>query len=106
MLFPSEKIFNKTGLKIDHWFFCPHKPNEGCTCRKPEIGLIAKYFSKYKPDKLRSVMIGDKESDMLFAKNLSIKGFKIRSKINEQTEWGYNVKGFSDIIRILRNQSL
>ncbi len=35
------------GGQIDHLVYCPHGPDEGCTCRKPEPGLyhqIATYF--------------------------------------------------------------
>ena len=27
------------GCKIDAIYYCPHRPDEGCTCRKPEPGL-------------------------------------------------------------------
>jgi len=27
------------GIVVDFVYFCPHLPNDGCTCRKPEIGL-------------------------------------------------------------------
>ncbi len=35
------------GGQIDHLVYCPHGPDEGCVCRKPEPGLyhqIAAYF--------------------------------------------------------------
>ncbi len=40
----------RAGGKIDAIFFCPHKPEDNCECRKPKPGLlqdIAKEFSCY-----------------------------------------------------------
>ena len=44
-----EEIFTRmkaeianNGGRIHDIFFCPHTPGEGCSCRKPEPGLIAR----------------------------------------------------------------
>ena len=44
---------------------CPHRPNEHCSCRKPEPAMILRAARKDGIDLARSYMIGDKESDVL-----------------------------------------
>ncbi|GIS74602.1 MAG: hypothetical protein CM1200mP12_03210 [Gammaproteobacteria bacterium] len=33
-------LVQEAGGKIDHVAFCPHTPEEKCSCRKPETGLL------------------------------------------------------------------
>lgn len=58
------------GAHIDHFFYCPHHPQEGigaykreCRCRKPETGLLEAAEKYYEVDKSHSYMIGDKSAD-------------------------------------------
>ena len=51
--------------------FCPHHPSSltdalrtPCSCRKPEPGMIVSLAEKWQLDLSRSVMIGDKASDV------------------------------------------
>ncbi len=57
------KEFEKKGIRIEKVYFCPHSPEEGCSCRKPKTGMFEKAFKEFKIDKKRSWMIGDKLSD-------------------------------------------
>jgi len=60
---------NKNGGAILDIFYCPHKPDENCECRKPKPGLIVQAKEKYAIDLLSSVMVGDNAKDILCAKN-------------------------------------
>lgn len=44
--------------------FCPHTPDEGCACRKPEPGMLRRAAQRLGIDLKASVMVGDKESDV------------------------------------------
>ena len=67
------------GIKILDVFHCPHHP-EGmvreisidCTCRKPKSGLLDMADAKYKIDKNSSIIVGDKESDILAGENFGL----------------------------------
>jgi len=50
-------------------FFCPHRPDEDCDCRKPAPGLIQQACRRYGIDPADSVMIGDSAKDMLCGRN-------------------------------------
>jgi D-glycero-D-manno-heptose 1,7-bisphosphate phosphatase len=52
------------GGKITDVFFCPHMPDEGCTCRKPAPGLIDQARQKYRIDLADSIMVGDSAKDI------------------------------------------
>ena len=52
------------GGKISDIFFCPHLPDAGCDCRKPEPGLIFQAQIKHDIDLSTAVMIGDSARDI------------------------------------------
>lgn len=68
-----KKEFLKNDIKILDVFFCPHKPEDKCNCRKPEIGMIEQALNLYDIDLKNSWMIGDKSSDIQLAINSNIK---------------------------------
>lgn len=59
----------EAGGEITDIFFCPHRPEEGCDCRKPKPGLIFRAKKKYRIDLSRAVMVGDSVKDIRCAEN-------------------------------------
>ena len=57
------------GGHIADVFFCPHRPDEGCDCRKPKPGLIRQACHKYAIEAQKTVMIGDSAKDIECARN-------------------------------------
>lgn len=73
----------KQDAHIDAFFYCPHhlkgivaEYSSDCACRKPKTGMLDKAFAENPIDKERSMMIGDKESDMECAAKAGIRGIK------------------------------
>ena len=58
------------GGHVDDIFFCPHTPDDHCSCRKPEIGMGLQAVEKYDIDVSQSYMIGDKDKDIEFGSRL------------------------------------
>ncbi|OGT06045.1 MAG: hypothetical protein A2103_00455 [Gammaproteobacteria bacterium GWF2_41_13] len=57
------------GGRIEKIYFCPHKPEDNCDCRKPKIGLFKQLQKDYALSDLKNVYyIGDKYIDFLMAK--------------------------------------
>ena len=52
------------GAEIKDIFYCPHMPDDGCNCRKPEPGLIYQAREKYAIDLSAAVMVGDSAKDI------------------------------------------
>lgn len=72
--------FQMRGLQIDKIYYCPHHPTEGlgrylqeCLCRKPKPGMILQASSEFDIDLHCSVLIGDKESDILAGKSAGVR---------------------------------
>ncbi len=59
----------KAGGDIKDIFYCPHHPEDNCTCRKPKPGLIRDAQRKYRIDLNHSCMVGDSAKDIECARN-------------------------------------
>jgi len=55
---------NAAGAKVEGVFCCPHRPDEGCSCRKPRPGLLLEAARKLGVDLTRSYMVGDTLGDL------------------------------------------
>ncbi len=64
-----KEIVKSRGGHIKDIFFCPHKPEDRCHCRKPKPGLILEAQKRYDIDLGSSVMIGDSVKDIESARN-------------------------------------
>lgn len=62
------------GGNITDIFFCPHRPDQGCGCRKPKPGMIRNAQAKYGLDPAETVMVGDSAKDMRCAENAGCGG--------------------------------
>jgi histidinol-phosphate phosphatase family protein len=74
-----QMYLQKNGTQIDAFYYCPHRPDEHCECRKPKPGLLIKAINDLKIDVKSSWMIGDRDSDMEAAKLVGCKAIKITS---------------------------
>lgn len=58
-----ERIVSAGG-RVDAIYCCPHRPSDGCSCRKPRPGLFQQAATDLQIDLGRSYCIGDKPSDL------------------------------------------
>ena len=58
---------------IDGFYFCPHLPCDGCSCRKPYLGMIESASADFAIDLANSWMIGDKAIDVETGSNAGIR---------------------------------
>lgn len=52
------------GARIEAVFFCPHTPDEDCTCRKPRPGLLRLIGSRFGVDLRQVHAVGNSLSDL------------------------------------------
>ena len=71
------ELFASQGIVFDDMLVCPHLPEDGCACRKPNIGLVRDLLADGF-DPARSFVIGDRESDLGLAQNLGIRGLLLQ----------------------------
>ena len=63
------RAVQKQGGCIADIFYCPHRPDEGCGCRKPKPGLIQQAQQRHRLDPSTAWMVGDSVKDILCARN-------------------------------------
>lgn len=61
------ELLAEEGIRIEAWYCCPHAPTQMCNCRKPLPGMALQAASDLGLDLTRSVVIGDKRSDVELA---------------------------------------
>ena len=59
-----QKYLKKNNTSIDAIYYCPHLPEENCSCRKPKPGLILNAAKDFKINLKKSWMIGDSKKDI------------------------------------------
>ena len=67
------KSVEEAGGEMEGIFFCPHAPDDGCDCRKPNAGLFEQAKEIYDIDMNTSIMIGDSAKDMRAATSAGCK---------------------------------
>ena len=70
-------LFKSQGLEFREVFICPHFETDGCSCRKPKPGLVTAFMRDTPVDRQRSIVIGDRNTDLALAGNIGVRGFKI-----------------------------
>jgi histidinol-phosphate phosphatase family protein len=73
----------RVGSYVDAIYYCPHLPEEKCSCRKPEPGLILKAAKDLGIDIAASWMIGDKEIDLEAAKRAGCRGVRVETNAGD-----------------------
>ena len=68
---------DKDGAHIDGIYYCPHRPNENCSCRKPGTELVERAVKEHSISIGSSWFIGDSETDMVAARKIGLYGIKI-----------------------------
>ena len=52
------------GIQLDGIYVCPHRPSDGCTCRKPQPELLEKATREHQFKPSEAFVIGDQVIDI------------------------------------------
>jgi len=96
-------LLKEHDIKIDFVYYCPHKPEEHCICRKPSPTMFFWASSKYKIDLTKSYMIGDRLTDIEAGKNAGCKTilFNNNSVENFSIKPDFLAKTWQDILEYI-----
>lgn len=81
------ELLASQGIVFAAEFICPHRPADGCNCRKPKTGLLDDYLRNQPIDREHSYVIGDRETDLELARNLGIQGVRVRTNETPGDSW-------------------
>ncbi|MEK6758675.1 MAG: D-glycero-beta-D-manno-heptose 1,7-bisphosphate 7-phosphatase [Deltaproteobacteria bacterium] len=70
-------LLGEAGASVDALYWCSHHPDDGCECRKPGTGLVARAVRELQIDAAGSYVVGDKVSDLQLAYNINAKGILV-----------------------------
>ncbi len=92
---------------FDGFYYCPHHPDEHCPCRKPEPRMLYKARADYRIDLKKSFVVGDKDSDMIFAKAVGATGILVKTgEAKEPKSADYTVEAMKEAVDFIINQEL
>jgi D-glycero-D-manno-heptose 1,7-bisphosphate phosphatase len=87
--FPESMVHEVHGVldsELDRWsahldaiYFCPHRPETQCDCRKPKPGMLLRASRELNIDLAESYMIGDRYVDIEAAHSAGAKSILLRS---------------------------
>ncbi|OGX01323.1 MAG: hypothetical protein A3I73_00240 [Omnitrophica bacterium RIFCSPLOWO2_02_FULL_45_16] len=63
----------KRGGEIEEVFYCIHRDEDNCDCRKPKPGMLETAAKKYGIDPKTAYFIGDAEKDVIAGKKIGCK---------------------------------
>lgn len=85
-------IFKKKGAYVDGVYYCTHRTEDNCNCKKPKVGLLEKAVYSFKDKIEKAFLIGDSSVDMETAKNfnaISILVLSGKEKISNRANWNF-----------------
>lgn len=90
------KQLSDRGIYFEFVYVCPHMPADGCECRKPRIELGLRAMNEHEMDPTLSYVIGDQESDLIFAKTLGCTAIQVLGKAEQSGYADYYSSSLSD----------
>src|SRR3989344_6206190 len=75
--------FKKKDIRVDKVYFCPHKPEENCDCRKPKIGMLTNAVKDFDISLNDSWLIGNDEKDVIMCREANVKTIKLGKKMSK-----------------------
>jgi D-glycero-D-manno-heptose 1,7-bisphosphate phosphatase len=67
----------KGGAWIDAIYFCPHRKEDACDCRKPNPGLLQRAAREHSIDLSASWVVGDRYADLEMAHKAGARGMLV-----------------------------
>ncbi len=97
------QVFATQGIVFREVLIDISLPADNATTRKPGLGLVLHYLKDRDIDWTRSAMVGDRETDNAFARNLGIRAFQLRTaEFGGEWDWTGIAHALVDAPRVAR----
>ena len=77
-----QRFLEEKNCKIDKFYFCPHRPDENCNCRKPKPGLLLQAINDFSINASESWMIGDCLTDIQAGEKVGCKTILLKEDLS------------------------
>jgi D-glycero-D-manno-heptose 1,7-bisphosphate phosphatase len=80
----------KAGGRIDKVYYCTHRKDAGCPCRKPKPGLLKQAAREFKFNLKDAYFIGDTTRDIFTAQAAGVKSIMVltgKERLKNQKNW-------------------
>jgi len=68
-----ESAIEEHGGRLEGIYYCPHGPDDGCSCRKPKPGLLIQIEKERSTDLSQTIVVGDSLRDLQAAEAVGAK---------------------------------
>jgi len=75
----------EVGAHLDGIYFCPHKPEDHCDCRKPKPGLLKQIANDFPEEFKRAILVGDALRDLQAAQAVGVRPMLVLSGKGQET---------------------
>jgi D-glycero-D-manno-heptose 1,7-bisphosphate phosphatase len=96
-----QQILRDDGATLAAAYYCTHRPDENCICRKPKPELLHMAAGDFNIDLSRSIFIGDSETDVIAARAAGCRPILLGAGVGN----GSNSPGWQSGIPIARTAS-
>jgi len=72
-----QNLLAAQGARVDAIYTCLHGPDAGCSCRKPQPGLLFRAAEELGLDLSRSYVVGDRYKDIETAARAGVQGILV-----------------------------
>ena len=79
-------LLQQHGVRVHGIYYCPHRPEDRCRCRKPAPGLLEEAAGDLGLDPARAIVVGDKPCDVELALAVGATGVLVRTGYGAQYE--------------------
>ena len=93
------------GAPLDAVLYCPHAPEERCSCRKPAPGLIQAAVARSAIPASETIVVGDDERDLEAARRAGVAAALVRTGKGRRTEelmGNAAVPAYDDLLQVAR----
>lgn len=73
-------------IVLSAYYYCPHRIDEGCDCRKPRSEMLRRAAADFNVDLRRSIFIGDSATDVLAARSAGCRAVMFGPGYNSQVD--------------------
>lgn len=80
------KEIERYGGAVEEVFYCVHKDEDNCDCRKPKPGLLEKAAKKYNIDPKKTYFIGDAPKDVMAGKRIGCRTILVLSGVSSRED--------------------